>query len=506
MTVSSSINRVVQTGNGATTVWNYSFLIPDASEVVVQITDKTTGVVTTLTTLQYSITGIGNPSGGTVTYTPALTTNQTITIQRILPVTQGTSLSNQGAFYPTVIETALDYLTMVCQQLNDATGRALVISPNGVGTIDAQTNRIINVVNAVNAQDVVTLAQLQAQFAASGNVPSPTLGQVGQYLKATATGVWAWAVAQVTSANITDSTAVGRAFLTATNALAQFDLLGANFASVASAGTVSLGSQSSQNITITGTTTITSFGTAAAGVLRTVKFAAALTLTYNATSLILPGGVNITTAANDTAVFQSLGSGNWICLSYTRANGGPIATLGGGLSLSAGVMNSMMVKLASGTASSVATLDLTLTSGYRAFKLLFRNLLPATNSVNLAIRVSLDSGATYKAGATDYNYQGDSINTGSVRAGYAGSSTAMFIASGSISSSVTLSGGEMLINPGNASYRATILGMTIYHDGTNAYAHYYTGNYAVNGTITNLRVLMSTGNIANMEYDLYGLL
>lgn len=91
--------------------------------------------------------------------------------------------------------------------------------------------------------------------------------------------------------------------------------------SVASAATVNLGAANSNRVIITGTTGITSLGTAAAGVARTVTFAAALTLTHNATSLILPGAANITTAAGDTAEFESLGAGNWRCTWYQRADG-----------------------------------------------------------------------------------------------------------------------------------------------------------------------------------------
>ena len=97
-----------------------------------------------------------------------------------------------------------------------------------------------------------------------------------------------------------------------------------NFApltSVASATTVNIGLALSNHVTITGTTTITGFGTAASGVSRVVLFAGTLMLTHNAARLILPGGANITTAAGDAAVFVSLGSGNWRCLTYTRANG-----------------------------------------------------------------------------------------------------------------------------------------------------------------------------------------
>lgn len=90
---------------------------------------------------------------------------------------------------------------------------------------------------------------------------------------------------------------------------------------IASAATVDLGAAGANNIRITGTTTITAFGTAMDGLERTVRFAGALTLTHNATSLILPGAANITTAAGDTAIVKSLGGGNWVCLMYQPAEG-----------------------------------------------------------------------------------------------------------------------------------------------------------------------------------------
>lgn len=101
------------------------------------------------------------------------------------------------------------------------------------------------------------------------------------------------------------------------------DILSPAEASVASAGTTDIGAVTSPLVQITGTTTITALGTAAAGRRRLVRFAGALTLTHNATSLILPGGANITTAAGDTAEFISAGSGNWRCVRYTKANGAP---------------------------------------------------------------------------------------------------------------------------------------------------------------------------------------
>lgn len=98
---------------------------------------------------------------------------------------------------------------------------------------------------------------------------------------------------------------------------------------IPSASTTDIGGSTSTYIHITGTTTITAFGTANAGAMRWVKFDGALTLTHNATSLILPTGANITTAADDCALFVSEGSGNWRCLGYWRKAGTPLAALGG---------------------------------------------------------------------------------------------------------------------------------------------------------------------------------
>ena len=92
-------------------------------------------------------------------------------------------------------------------------------------------------------------------------------------------------------------------------------------ADVASGATVDLGAVASNFARITGTTTITSFGTAADGVWRDVTFSGALTLTHHATNLILPGAANITTAANDRLRARSLGAGAWIVLQYTKAAG-----------------------------------------------------------------------------------------------------------------------------------------------------------------------------------------
>ncbi|MBL8893864.1 MAG: hypothetical protein JNJ53_04635 [Rhizobiales bacterium] len=90
---------------------------------------------------------------------------------------------------------------------------------------------------------------------------------------------------------------------------------------VASAATVSLGEGGFFHIT--GTTTITDidFATAKDGRCAWVIFDGALTLTHNATTLILPGGANISTAAGDRALFIQDATDNVYCIAYIRASG-----------------------------------------------------------------------------------------------------------------------------------------------------------------------------------------
>ncbi len=70
---------------------------------------------------------------------------------------------------------------------------------------------------------------------------------------------------------------------------------------IASAATVDIGAQNTCFLNVTGTTTITSLGSNYNGP-RYLKFTGALVLTYNATTLVIPGGSSILTAPGDIAV------------------------------------------------------------------------------------------------------------------------------------------------------------------------------------------------------------
>jgi hypothetical protein len=106
-------------------------------------------------------------------------------------------------------------------------------------------------------------------------------------------------------------------------------------AALTSTASMSLAAATGGYVHITGTDAITHLGTAAPGVLRTLVFDDAATLTHDGTALILPGAANVTTAAGDVAIFRSEGSGNWRCIGYTKADGQALVSAAGGATMTA---------------------------------------------------------------------------------------------------------------------------------------------------------------------------
>ncbi len=118
------------TGNGVTTVFPFSFKVFTASDLTVVST--TEGLDTTLVlNSSYSVVLNSNQDtspGGTVTLFVAPASSYTITITSAVAQTQPVVLTNNGGFYPTVINNALDRLTILIQQLAEGLSRSLKIS------------------------------------------------------------------------------------------------------------------------------------------------------------------------------------------------------------------------------------------------------------------------------------------------------------------------------------------------------------------------------------------
>lgn len=91
--------------------------------------------------------------------------------------------------------------------------------------------------------------------------------------------------------------------------------------SINAATTTDLGSVASNNVLISGAgVTINSFGTSASlsNPIYIIQFNGINTLTYNATSMVLPGAANITTASGDQAMVEvtNPASGYWKMIAY----------------------------------------------------------------------------------------------------------------------------------------------------------------------------------------------
>jgi len=108
---------------------------------------------------------------------------------------------------------------------------------------------------------------------------------------------------------------------------------------LAAGATVDLNAATGNYLHISGTGTINSFGTCPAGARFILMFEDAATLTYNLTSLIIPGGTNKTVVAGDCCMIVSEGSGNWRIVGYFVGAGigaGTITGVTAGTGLSGG--------------------------------------------------------------------------------------------------------------------------------------------------------------------------
>jgi hypothetical protein len=141
---------------------------------------------------------------------------------------------------------------------------------------------------------------------------------------------------------------------------------------VTAAATTDLGTSTANRQSVTGNTTITSFGTGA-NLYRIIRFTGAPLLTYNATTLITPTKANIQAAPGDIATLTSDGSGNWTIISYLPAGGVLTSTAtglsgtgpsnGASLSLTPGTWLLTAGYLYSGTGGTVSAVIITPTSG-----------------------------------------------------------------------------------------------------------------------------------------------
>jgi len=189
MALSTTANKVIFNGNGSATVFPYTFPIPAASCLSVIYTDDA-DVETTLSPSEYTVTGIGSASGGNVTYTrsgSAIASGTKLTIVRTVPYTQLTVLSNQGGYYPEIVEGRFDLVYMALQQLSEIVGRYTVSSISDPTT--EQANYAL--IQALQQMDLMT-ADAELLTRVSGAYARLARGNPGQYLGVSGGGALQW--------------------------------------------------------------------------------------------------------------------------------------------------------------------------------------------------------------------------------------------------------------------------------------------------------------------------
>ena len=130
MTVSSTTVKSTASGDGSTTQFAYTFKIFADTDLEVIIRSATGTETVKLLTTHYTVAGVGDASGGSITFTsgniPA--TGETVVIKREVPQTQAIDYIANDPFPAESHEEGLDRATMTIQQMQEALDRSFKVS------------------------------------------------------------------------------------------------------------------------------------------------------------------------------------------------------------------------------------------------------------------------------------------------------------------------------------------------------------------------------------------
>lgn len=127
MTLETTPAPVVYAGDDLTTSFAVPWKMLAAGEVRIQHRTAA-GAVSTLTLgTDYTLAGIGQPSGSVALVALVPATGESLLVEPLLPITQTTDLDDNDPFNLDSIETALDRLTSIAAMLEARIGRALAV-------------------------------------------------------------------------------------------------------------------------------------------------------------------------------------------------------------------------------------------------------------------------------------------------------------------------------------------------------------------------------------------
>ncbi len=130
MTLASTISKITYKADGNARVWPFPFKLLDPAELQLVRTDGR-GLLFPVNAADYAVSGVGQAAGGEVTYPispPAMPAGERLTLLRVVNRVQDLDLQNQGGFFPDVIETQLDRIVMMIQEVEEKADRAVKVS------------------------------------------------------------------------------------------------------------------------------------------------------------------------------------------------------------------------------------------------------------------------------------------------------------------------------------------------------------------------------------------
>lgn len=158
------------------------------------------------------------------------------------------------------------------------------------------------------------------------------------------------------------------------------------------------------------------------------------------------------------------------------------------------------------TASASATIDFTgISSTYDTYKIVITNLIPATDTSGLLMRMGTGAGPSWDATAI-YDVAGVGVGTSSALAGITalnGTSIGIATACGTGTGEI-VNASIFVHGPSGALYKTVEAVVTQYSDSPEAIYRAETGLYKSTTAVTGFRFLMSAGNITSGIFALYG--
>lgn len=146
---------ITYAGNGSVDTFSYPFRIILSTDIKVYLD----GV---LQSSDYNVTGVDNPSGGSVIFTTAPANGVAIRLQRLVSLDREIDYIQGGALISDTLDVDFDRIIHQVQDLD-----RISFKENSLGHIDAGTRRVTDVVDPVDDQDAATRGYVIEQTASS---------------------------------------------------------------------------------------------------------------------------------------------------------------------------------------------------------------------------------------------------------------------------------------------------------------------------------------------------